>query len=56
MISKGLIPRCVWADSDPLMRMYHDREWGVPIGDSRVLWETLMLEGCQAGSSPNSSR
>ncbi|WP_425109093.1 DNA-3-methyladenine glycosylase I [Burkholderia ambifaria] len=25
--------------------MYHDREWGVPIRDSRVLWETLVLEG-----------
>ncbi|WP_175760946.1 DNA-3-methyladenine glycosylase I [Burkholderia ambifaria] len=27
------------------MRMYHDREWRVPIRDSRVLWETLVLEG-----------
>jgi DNA-3-methyladenine glycosylase I len=31
------------------MRDYHDREWGVPQFDSRVLWEILMLEGFQAG-------
>jgi DNA-3-methyladenine glycosylase I len=28
---------------------YHDTEWGVPEFDSRTLWETLMLEGFQAG-------
>jgi len=33
------------------MRAYHDAEWGVPIRDSRMLWETLMLEGFQAGLS-----
>lgn len=33
------------------MRAYHDTEWGVPIRDSRLLWETLMLEGFQAGLS-----
>jgi DNA-3-methyladenine glycosylase I len=34
-----------------MMRDYHDREWGVPVLDSRELWETLMLEGFQAGLS-----
>lgn len=43
------INRCAWAIDDPLMRAYHDAEWGVPIRDSRLLWETLMLEGFQAG-------
>jgi DNA-3-methyladenine glycosylase I len=43
--------RCAWAESDPLMRAYHDEEWGVPVWDSRMLWETLMLEGFQAGLS-----
>src|SRR6202045_480395 len=43
--------RCAWAESDPLLRDYHDREWGVPVHDGRVLWETLMLEGFQAGLS-----
>jgi len=44
-------PRCAWAGSDPLMRTYHDEEWGRPIHDSRMLWEMLMLEGFQAGLS-----
>lgn len=41
--------RCHWAESDPLLRAYHDEEWGVPEFDSRRLWELLMLEGFQAG-------
>jgi DNA-3-methyladenine glycosylase I len=41
--------RCAWAESDSLMRAYHDEEWGVPQRDSRMLWEMLMLEGFQAG-------
>jgi len=41
--------RCSWAEGDPLMRAYHDEEWGVPQHDSRALWEMLMLEGFQAG-------
>ncbi|HEY0295123.1 MAG TPA: DNA-3-methyladenine glycosylase I [Bordetella sp.] len=41
--------RCAWAVNDPLMRDYHDREWGVPLRDGRALWECLMLEGFQAG-------
>jgi DNA-3-methyladenine glycosylase I len=44
-------PRCIWAESDPLMRAYHDTEWGVPMREPRMLWETLMLEGFQAGLS-----
>ncbi len=43
--------RCPWAATDPLLRHYHDTEWGVPLHDSRALWETLMLEGFQAGLS-----
>lgn len=42
-------PRCSWVGTDPLYRAYHDAEWGVPVRDSRMLWETLMLEGFQAG-------
>ena len=33
------------------MARYHDREWGVPQRDGRMLWEMLMLEGFQAGLS-----
>lgn len=43
--------RCNWAASSPLMQTYHDTEWGVPQRDPRILWETLMLEGFQAGLS-----
>jgi DNA-3-methyladenine glycosylase I len=43
--------RCPWADGDPLYRAYHDREWGVPVHDDRILFEFLTLEGAQAGLS-----
>ncbi len=45
------VQRCAWSESDPLLRTYHDEEWGVPQHDSRMLWEMLMLEGFQAGLS-----
>lgn len=45
------LQRCSWSQNDPLYRAYHDEEWGVPEHDSRALWETLMLEGFQAGLS-----
>ena len=45
------IPRCDWVGSDPLYRSYHDREWGVPVHDDRLLFEFLILEGAQAGLS-----
>ncbi len=41
--------RCAWSEGDELYQRYHDTEWGVPIRDSRALWELLMLEGFQAG-------
>ncbi len=37
--------------ADPQYRDYHDREWGVPVHDDRVLFEFLVLEGAQAGLS-----
>jgi DNA-3-methyladenine glycosylase I len=43
--------RCAWAGNDPMMRAYHDAEWGVPEYDSRALWEKLILDGFQAGLS-----
>ena len=42
--------RCTWP-SDELSILYHDREWGVPQHDDRVLFEFLILEGAQAGLS-----
>jgi DNA-3-methyladenine glycosylase I len=43
--------RCAWAGTDPLYQSYHDREWGVPVHDDRLLFEFLTLEGAQAGLS-----
>jgi len=42
--------RCHWARK-PLDIEYHDREWGVPVHDDRLLFEFLILEGAQAGLS-----
>ncbi len=44
------VVRCRWATND-LSILYHDREWGVPQHNDRVLFEFLILEGAQAGLS-----
>jgi DNA-3-methyladenine glycosylase I len=44
--------RCPWVDpSKPDYVEYHDREWGVPVHDDRVMFEFLTLEAAQAGLS-----
>ncbi len=43
--------RCIWVSDDPLYIDYHDKEWGVPIYNDRLLFELLILEGAQAGLS-----
>ena len=43
--------RCGWAKTDPLLKEYHDNEWGVPVHDDLKLFEFLVLEGAQAGLS-----
>jgi DNA-3-methyladenine glycosylase I len=43
--------RCFWCGADPLYQAYHDTEWGVPVYDSRALFEKLILDGFQAGLS-----
>jgi len=45
------VKRCGWCGDDPLYVDYHDNEWGVPIRDSRELFEKLILDGAQAGLS-----
>ena len=42
--------RCGWAKTE-IYEQYHDREWGVPVHDDRLLFEFLVLEGAQAGLS-----
>ncbi len=43
--------RCAWVNTDPLYIDYHDKEWGVPVYDDKLLFEFLILEGAQAGLS-----
>ena len=43
--------RCQWCGDTALYRDYHDKEWGVPVDDDRLLFEFLVLEGAQAGLS-----
>ena len=45
------VERCWWCGSDPAYLAYHDDEWGMPTSDDRRLFETLCLEGFQAGLS-----
>jgi len=46
------IQRCPWGKwGDPLYVEYHDKEWGVPAYDDRVIFEFLLLESAQAGLS-----
>ena len=43
--------RC-FGSHNPVYARYHDEEWGVPIvGDDRLLFEMLILEGAHAGLS-----
>jgi DNA-3-methyladenine glycosylase I len=42
---------CSWPSGDPLLKKYHDTEWGVPLHNDRKLFEFLILEGFQAGLS-----
>lgn len=42
--------RCSWPKTD-LDIAYHDKEWGAPVHNDRLLFEFLILEGAQAGLS-----
>ncbi len=46
-----MVQRCAWTTNDPLYLDYHDKEWGTPVHDDRILFEFLILEGAQAGLS-----
>lgn len=44
--------RCPWVDLSKADYVeYHDKEWGVPVHDDRLLFEFLTLESAQAGLS-----
>jgi DNA-3-methyladenine glycosylase I len=44
------IKRCSWAKK-PAEVEYHDKEWGVPVFDDKILFEFIVLESFQAGLS-----
>jgi DNA-3-methyladenine glycosylase I len=43
--------RCPWSAAVPEFLVYHDTEWGFPVGDDHRLFEKLSLEGFQSGLS-----
>ncbi len=43
--------RCAWVGDNELYIKYHDKEWGTPVHDDRLLFECLILQGAQAGLS-----
>jgi DNA-3-methyladenine glycosylase I len=43
--------RCGWSSQDPLLIVYHDEEWGVPVHEDNRLFEMLVLESMQSGLS-----
>ncbi|MBT5875650.1 MAG: DNA-3-methyladenine glycosylase I [Candidatus Latescibacteria bacterium] len=43
--------RCAWAESHPLLTVYHDEDYGVTLETDADLFERLMLEVNQAGLS-----
>ncbi|MBM4313580.1 MAG: DNA-3-methyladenine glycosylase I [Deltaproteobacteria bacterium] len=48
--TKRELCRCPWVDLSKRDYVeYHDKEWGVPVYDDRLLFEFLTLESAQAG-------
>ena len=42
---------CEWPGDDPLMRKYHDTQWGKPVHDDKKHFEAFVLDAFQAGLS-----
>ena len=45
------LKRCEWSFKDPIYYPYHDKEWGKPVHDDKIMFEFLILEAFQAGLS-----
>lgn len=50
-MKKDRLNRCGWCLSSELYMEYHDKEWGKPLYDDRLLFEFLVLESFQSGLS-----
>ena len=51
VVGEDGLARCPWGDSDPVMRAYHDDEWGRPVEGESSYLERLTLEAFQSGLS-----
>jgi DNA-3-methyladenine glycosylase I len=51
VVGEDGLARCPWGDSDPVMRAYHDEEWGRPVEGEAAYLERLTLEAFQSGLS-----
>jgi DNA-3-methyladenine glycosylase I len=51
VVGEDGLARCPWGDGDPVMRMYHDEEWGRPVEGESAYLERLTLEAFQSGLS-----
>ncbi|MHC4141878.1 MAG: DNA-3-methyladenine glycosylase I [Planctomycetota bacterium] len=45
------VTRCWWCAGDPIYEAYHDTEWGFPCTNDQRLFESICLDGFQAGLS-----
>ena len=51
VVGEDGLARCPWGDGDPVMRDYHDTEWGLPVSGESAHLERLTLEAFQSGLS-----
>ncbi|MCD2194325.1 DNA-3-methyladenine glycosylase I [Actinomycetospora endophytica] len=51
IVGEDGVGRCPWGASDPLLREYHDSEWGNELHGRDALYERLSLEAFQSGLS-----
>jgi DNA-3-methyladenine glycosylase I len=51
VVGEDGLARCPWGDADPVLRAYHDEEWGRPVTGEAAHLERLTLEAFQSGLS-----
>jgi DNA-3-methyladenine glycosylase I len=51
IVGEDGVARCPWGAGDPLLREYHDTEWGHELHGRDALYERLSLEAFQSGLS-----
>ncbi len=51
VVGEDGLARCPWGEGDPVLRDYHDTEWGMPVAGEAAHLERLTLEAFQSGLS-----